>query len=138
MPRLERHARDRRRRHHAPSRRSRPPRPTDPTAFAQAFATELFTRDYTTATRPELISWAQYEDSPLRSSNYPQPDWTKVLVNSLTDITWDQADDTPIPADGQWLALHAQGARDSVSNVRVVLDPQWEQGVATGYSPRTR
>lgn len=107
----------------------------DPSSFAQAFATELFTRDYTKATRAQLVSWAQYEDSPLRSTNYPQPDWTKVLVDSLTDITWDQADDTPVPADGQWLALRAQGARDSVSDVRVVLDPQWEQGIATGYSP---
>jgi hypothetical protein len=107
----------------------------DATSYARAFATELFTRDYTHATRQQLIAWAQSEDAPLRSPNYPQADWTKVLVDSLTDLTWDDASDTPIPADGPWLASRSEHARDTVSDVRVELDPQWEQQIAAGYQP---
>jgi hypothetical protein len=108
---------------------------TNPDSYAKVFATELFTRDYRTATRAQLIAWAQWEDSPLRSPNYPQADWSKVLVDSLTDLTWDDASETPIPADGPWLALRSESARDTVSDVRAELDPQWEQQIAAGYQP---
>lgn len=118
--------------------RAYPPVPAaarrDPTAYARAFASELFTRDYS-VDRQQLVSWAQYEDAPLRAANYPSADWSKVLVDSLTDLTWDDAVDTPIPADGQWLALRAEQGRDTVSRLRVTPDPQWEQQVADGYQP---
>src|SRR4051794_14479052 len=39
----------------------------DPSAFASAFATDLFSRSYGETTRMELISWAQYENAPLKS-----------------------------------------------------------------------
>lgn len=107
----------------------------DPNAFAQAFVVELFTRNYRAETRDGLVAWAQYEDAPLQSAKYPQSDWSKVLVDSLTDLTWDSATDTPIPADGPWLALRSEQGRQSVSNVKVVLDPQWEQQIASGYQP---
>jgi len=107
----------------------------DPDAFTRAFVTELFTRNYRASTRAQLISWAQYEDAPLRSTQYPPADWSKVLVDSLTDLTWDDADDTPIPADGPWLALRSEQAQESVSDVTVSLDPQWEQQIASGYQP---
>jgi hypothetical protein len=71
----------------------------------------------------------------LQSPRYPKPDWTKVLVDSLTDLTWDQADATPIPAEGPWLALQSESARDAVSNVKVTLDPTWEQRIQAGYQP---
>jgi hypothetical protein len=109
----------------------------DPTAYARAFAAELFTRDYTTS-RSDVIAWAQYEDSPLQSPRYPQADWSKVLVDSLTDITWDDAIDTPIPAEGPWLALRAERAKQAVSNIRVALDQQWEHQIAAGYQPPDR
>lgn len=107
----------------------------DPTAFARAFSTELFTRDYSRCTRTQLLQWAQYEDAPLRSRNYPQADWSKVLVDSLTDLSWDSASASPIPPDGQWLALRSERATDSVSDVVVALDPEWERRVADGYQP---
>jgi hypothetical protein len=107
----------------------------DPTAFARAFAIELFTRDYRASSRAQLVAWAQYEDSPLRSPAYPQRDWGKVLVDSLTDPTWDTAQDTPIPADGPWLALRSESARQTVSDVKVSLDSQWEQQIGAGYRP---
>jgi hypothetical protein len=105
------------------------------TAYVRAFVTELFTRDYHRATRAQLLAWVQSEDAPLRSPNYPQADWSKVLIDSLTDLTWDDAADTPIPADGPWLALRSEQARDAVSDVRIELDPQWEQQIAAGYQP---
>lgn len=107
----------------------------DPDAFVRAFATELFTRDYTSSARAQLVAWAQFESAPLASPHYPRQDWTKVLVDSLTDLTWDDATDTPIPAEGPWLALQADGARDTVSDVHVALDPTWEQQLANGYRP---
>lgn len=107
----------------------------DPDAFSRAFVVELFTRNYGTSTRAQLVSWAQYQDAPLQSAQYPKTDWSKVLVNSLTDLTWDAADDTPIPADGPWLALRSERTHQSVSDVKVSLDPKWEQQVADGYQP---
>jgi hypothetical protein len=107
----------------------------DPDAYARAFATELFTRDYRASTRDQLIGWAQYEDAPLQSPNYPRADWTKVLVNSLTDLTWDTATDTPIPAEGPWLAQRSAQARDAVSDMKVSPNAEWEQQVSNGYQP---
>jgi len=106
----------------------------DPTAYARAFATELFTRNYATD-RQELLAWAQYEDAPLQSSNYPRADWSKVLVDSLTDLTWDDAIDTPVPAAGLWLALRSERATQTVSGLKVSVDSQWEQQVAAGFQP---
>jgi hypothetical protein len=111
------------------------PADQDPSAYAEAFATKLFSRDYRASTRQQLIEWAQYEDSPLRSPNYPRADWSKVLVNSLTDLTWDDAADTPVPADGPWLALRSMSAVDTVSDVVAKLDEDWEQQIASGYQP---
>ena len=107
----------------------------DPDAYARAFATELFTRDYRHSTLAQLIGWVQYEDSPLQSPNYPRADWTKVLVDSLTDLTWDQALETPIPAQGEWLALRSEQAWQTVTDLKVVTDPVWEQQIAGGYQP---
>jgi hypothetical protein len=106
----------------------------DPSLFARAFATELFNRDYA-IDRGRLLSWAQYEDAPLRAPNYPSTDWTKVLVDSLTDLTWDNALETPIPAEGPWLALRSARTTQSVRDVQVTLDQRWEQAVASGYQP---
>lgn len=106
----------------------------DPAAYVTAFVTELFSRDYNRQRRSQLIAWAQSEDAPLRSTNYPTADWSKVLVDSLTDLTWDAATETPIPADGPWLALQAERGCDVVSGLHVSLDPQWEQRLATGYA----
>jgi hypothetical protein len=111
---------------------------SDPSAFAAAFAEELFTRNYATTTRAQLLSWAQYESAPLRSPNYPAADWTKVLVDSLTDLKWDSATQTEIPADGPWLALRAERAEDRVSDVRTNVNPTWEQKVAAGYQAADR
>jgi hypothetical protein len=107
----------------------------DPNQYARAFATELFTREYRNSTRDQLISWAQYEDALLRSPNYPSSDWSKVLVDSLTDLTWDDAVDTPIPGDGPWLAMRAQHGWQTVSNVKVSADSTWEQQITDGYQP---
>jgi hypothetical protein len=107
----------------------------DPNSFTQAFVTELFNRDYRGATRDQLLAWAQYEDAALRSPNYPQIDWTKVLVDSLSDLTWDSATDTPIPAEGAWLAQRSELVSQTVSNMKIVLDTQWEAQIAAGYQP---
>jgi hypothetical protein len=106
----------------------------DPSTYAAAFVQELFNRDYR-IDRQQLLAWVQSEDSPLQASNYPRADWSKFLLDSLTDLTWDEAIDTPIPADGPWLALGASGSTDTVSDVKVSLDTVWEQKIASGYQP---
>lgn len=107
----------------------------DASGYVKAFATELLTRNYVHSAREDLISWAQSEDSPLRSPNYPPADWSKVLVESLTDLTWDDATMTPIPADGEWLELSSQQAWQTVSQISVSLDKTWEQYIADGNNP---
>ncbi len=92
---------------------------TQPDVFAQAFVTELFTRDYRRSTRAELLSWAQYESAPLIAKQYPKADWSKFLIDALTDLSGENRTDTPIPADGPWLALHtgrAGGVRHKLTN----------------------
>lgn len=107
----------------------------DPSAFAAEFVTELLTRDYRATSRAQLLAWAQFEDAPLPSPHYPRADWSKVLTDSLTDPGWDGAVDTPIPADGPWLALRSERARDVVSAVRIVPDPRWQAKIAGGWQP---
>lgn len=108
---------------------------TDATAYARAFATELFTRDYSQSTRSQLIAWAQNEDSPLRATAYPKADWTKIMIYSLTDVNWEDAADTPIPSAGAWLAFQAQHVQQIPSSITVSSDPTWQQLVAAGYVP---
>jgi hypothetical protein len=107
----------------------------DATAYAGAFAAELFTRDYSRSTRAQLLAWAQNEDSPLRAIGYPKADWTKMMLDSLTDITWEDAADTPIPSPGAWLAFQAQQVQQVASAITVTSDPTWEQLIAGGYVP---
>jgi hypothetical protein len=107
----------------------------DATAYAGAFAAELFTRDYSHSPRDQLLAWAQNEDSPLRAVGYPKADWTKMMLDSLTDITWEDAADTPIPSPGAWLAFQAQQVRQVASAITVTSDPTWEQLIAGGYVP---
>jgi len=108
---------------------------SDPTTYARAFVTELLTQDYARSSRSQLVAWAQWEDSPLRSPSYPQQDWSKALVDSLTDLSWDSATATPVPAQGQWLGLSAERGSQSVSDVRVSLDPIWERYIDAGNQP---
>jgi hypothetical protein len=84
------------------------------------------------------MEWAQHEDAPLRSPKYPSADWSKVLVDSLVDLSWDRATDTPIPADGPWLVLQSERADQLATNVTPKLDPQWETALAHGYQPNDR
>lgn len=105
----------------------------DPADYARSFVTELFTVDFARDSRGELLAWAQYEDSPLRSPDYPPRDWDKVLVDSLTDATWEDTTDTPVPSSGAWLALQAERAAQTVTDIVVSADPQWEQLVVGGY-----
>lgn len=112
-----------------------PTRRSDPAAYASAFATEMFTRSYATSSRDQLLAWVQYENAPLRSARYPEADWTKVLVDSLTDPSWDEATDTAIPSEAVWQALANQHTEAQVSAVAARVDPQWEQKVTGGYDP---
>lgn len=108
---------------------------TQADAYVTAWITELFTRDYHAATRAQLLAWAQYESAPPSSTQYPKADMAKVLVDSLTDPTWDDAPQTPVPAAGQWLSLGAQQTTSTIADVRSQIDPDWQTQLAGGYQP---
>jgi hypothetical protein len=105
----------------------------DPYKFATAFLTELFTQDYRKP-RSELLAWAQYESVPIVTNGVPRADEAKGLLDSLTDITWDSEPTAPVPPEGQWLSLQAQGGYQTVSNVRVSADSLWQQEIDAGHA----
>jgi hypothetical protein len=111
---------------------------SQPDLYAKAWASELFAQDYVHSTRQELIQWAQYESAPAVEPGIPESIDAKVLVDSLTDPSWDGADPTPIPANGPWLSLTAQRGYTTVNDVRVQTDPDWETKIADGYTPPDR
>ena len=100
----------------------------------RAFASELFTRDYRTD-RAQLIAWAQFEDAPLRSANYPAG-----LVKGAGRFAHrphlgQRHRHRRYPPPGPGSRCEAEHATDAVSNVRVSLDQQWEQQIVSGYKP---
>jgi hypothetical protein len=103
-----------------------------PYSDAKAFVTELFNQDYLRP-RSELLSWAQYESVPLVTNGLPPRDEAKGLVDSLTDISWNNEPTSPVPPVGQWLSLQAQRGYLTSSNVLVTADSAWQQEVAAGH-----
>jgi hypothetical protein len=111
---------------------------TQPDVFAEAFGTELLTRDYHRSGREELLAWAQASSAPLTIVQVPlsAPDRANTLVTSLTTEGWDAGEvGTPVPAAGQWLALGAQQAHTTVSGAKVETVPDFPPPDTTFSEP---
>ena len=109
---------------------------SQPDLYAKAFVTELFTQKYATTSRGELMSWAQYESTPVLQPGLDDAGRAKLPVISLTDLGWEpSAQTTPIPPEGPWLSLASQSGNSTVSDVQVTGDPDWEKAIAGGYKP---
>lgn len=95
---------------------------TQPDLFARAFGTESLTRDYRNSTRAQLLAWAQASSAPLTIMQVPltDADRCKALVTSLVTPGWDTGEvGTPVPSQGEWLALRSRQAYTTVTNVAV-------------------
>jgi hypothetical protein len=107
-----------------------------PDLYARAFATQLFTQSYATTSRGELMSWAQYESTPVIQPGLDPAGRAKLPVISLTDLAWEPGVlSTPIPPAGPWVSLAAQHGYSTVTDVRVTADPAWEKVIAGGFVP---
>lgn len=105
--------------------------------YAKAFITELFTQDYRKP-RAALLAWAQYESVPIVTNGLPPADEAKGLVDSLTDLTWDNAPTAPVPPAGEWLSLQTQSGYQTVSDVTVTADSLWQQEIAAGHATKDK
>lgn len=107
---------------------------TQPDLSARAFGTELLTRDYHHSHREQLLAWAQAASAPLMIVQVPlsAADRAKALVTSLTTEGWDSGEvGTPVPSQGQWLALGANQAYTTVSGVKVQTVPNFPPASTT-------
>ncbi|MGH3264635.1 MAG: hypothetical protein ACRDNS_21880 [Trebonia sp.] len=111
---------------------------TQPDLFARAFGTELLTREYHHSHREQLLAWTQASSAPLTIVQVPlsDADRAKALLTSLTTEGWDTGEiGTPVPAEGQWLALGANQAYTTVSGVKVQTVPNFPPADTTFTEP---
>lgn len=112
----------------------------DPDAFAEAFGTELLTRDYRRATRTQLLAWAQGSSAPLTIVQVPLSgaDRAKALITSLVTPGWDTGEiGTPVISAGQWLAWRSRQAYTTVSDVDVTTAGGFPPAGTTFTEPTT-
>ncbi len=112
---------------------------TQPDTFVTAFGTELLTRRYATASRAELLSWAQSEAAALTITQVPltAADRNKALIVSLTSPTWDGAPSTLVPSAADWHALTSLHATTTVTGVKVEAVPGFPPERVTLTDPLT-
>jgi hypothetical protein len=112
-----------------------------PVAYAQAWAAELFGVDFRSATRDELLAWAQWEGGPLRDvAGVPNADMEKVLPDALTNPATGSQPGQPaiVPTKATWARCRARGVTQAITAVTVTEDPWWQGQVANGYQPHDR
>lgn len=111
---------------------------TQPDLFARTFGTELLTRDYHHSHREQLLAWAQASSAPLMIVQVPlsDDDRAKTLVTSLTTEGWDTGEvGTPVPSQGEWLALGANQGYTTVSGVKLQTVPSFPPANTTFTEP---
>jgi hypothetical protein len=106
-----------------------------PDLYAKAFVTELFTTNFHTTRRVDLLHWAQYESAPYRENGIPAAVGAKMLLVGLSDAAGDDVAVPPILPAGPWLSLGAQHGYSTVSNVKTSVNPDWQSKIASGHEP---
>lgn len=112
---------------------------TQPDTFVAAFGTELLTRRYATASRAELLSWAQSEAAAMTITQVPltAADRRKALIVSLTSSAWDGAPSTLVPSAADWRALASLHATTTVTDVKIEAVPDFPPARVTLTDPLT-
>ena len=108
---------------------------SDPSAYAIAFVTELLDTSYATASRAELLAWAEHEEAPNTLPGVPASVAGKALVLSLADPGLPGATPSPTPSAAQWASDAQRGEVQSVSDLQAEVDPDWTQIISEGWQP---
>jgi hypothetical protein len=109
----------------------------DPTEYATAFTTELLDRDYGTASRLELLKWAQGEEAANTLPGVPASTANKALYASLADPSLAGGTGTgPVPPKSLWAADARSRSTQRVTGITVTVDPSWTRIVSEGWQPR--
>ena len=97
------------------------------TLFAMAFTQELLDLDFATATRDDLLAWANYNNAPNTLTGLPTSLSAKVLCASLT------MDPSPVPTAAAWNLLAKNRTTWRVSGLVVSVNPAWIQAMNSGW-----
>ena len=106
----------------------------DPTAYAQAFITELLDTRYATQTRTALLAWTESEAAADTLPGVPAAAGQKSLIGSLAYAGLPGAQPTPIPAAADWPSP-TSGASQTVTGLTTSVDPAWTSQIAQGWQP---
>ena len=106
----------------------------DPTAYAQAFITELLDTRYATQTRTALLAWTESEAAADTLPGVPAAAGQKSLIGSLAYAGLPGAQPTPIPAAADWPSP-TSGTSQTVTGLTTSVDPAWTSQIAQGWQP---
>ncbi len=97
--------------------------------FAMAFTQELLDIDFGSATRNQLLAWAQFNDAPYSLGAVRASLGARVLVSSLTTGS------SPVPSTVEWSRLARSRVTWRVSGLVVSVNPTWTQALSAGWVP---
>lgn len=106
-----------------------------PDAWTRKFVAGLLTIDYPRMSRAALGPWLQANEAPSLVPGVPEAVADKMLYTSLLATEVFGGQPTPVPSASEWEANAQAGARQSVSDLQVQVNPRWAELVATGWQP---
>jgi hypothetical protein len=105
-----------------------------PDGWVRRFVEGLLDIHFARQSRNGLGAWLVAQEAPDLMPGIPVDAQLATLYATVLDsaITGQAS---PIPSASEWQAYAAAGARWSVSDLQVELDPQWQSMIAAGWQP---